>query len=216
MLTKKSKIKLVVFFIVFVSLFLLSGNFLLINTLGNVPLEKSLSFDQSLNLRQGLNQCGPMSVMCTVNSLTGEKYDYSIFEKNMKYRFSNNMTFPFGLISLLKEYDIDTEQKILIFYSDDHREKFLKKMINENKPVIILNRTDGYLHYFTILGYDRKGFHIYDSYQELDQTRPGRYTLDKNGVNPGNRFYTNKELMEMWRLGGKYGFHSYAIVADKS
>jgi hypothetical protein len=173
--------------------------------------ENYLTMDRGLQLRQGLNQCGPYSVMAAINILTQKVISPNEIDKFMNWRLKNRMTLPFGLVESLKEYGLKSKQKLLILFSDEQRVKFLKAKISEGSPVILLNKTDGIQHYFTVAGFDKENFYLYDSLQELGDDPESRITIDDNGNLPGNRTYTKDELLYLWSLGGKYFFRWYVI-----
>ena len=71
------------------------------------------------------------------------------------------------------------------------------------------------LHYVTVVGYNEKGFMLYDSMQDKLKENLRKTVIDKDCVT-GNRFYTNAELIDLWNDGGyKIFFKNWAIVCYK-
>jgi hypothetical protein len=67
-------------------------------------------------------------------------------------------------------------------------------------------------HYFTVIGYDEKGFMLYDSLQEKQNDNSRKTIIDKEEY-IGNRYYTNNEIINLWNKGGyKIFFKNWAIV----
>ena len=77
-------------------------------------------------------------------------------------------------------------------------------------------KIDDYLHYVTVIGYDEKGFMIYDSMQPKNPQKPGLTIIDwknkKEGYS-GNTYCTNERLLKLWDDGGVGIFlNNYAIA----
>ncbi|PIE05230.1 MAG: hypothetical protein CSA76_00110, partial [Spirochaetales bacterium] len=127
-----------------------------------------IPIDPSIQLRQGLNQCGPYSVRAVINALSGTVVSPDIINKEMKWRLENQMTLPFGLTSVLHSYKINTRHRILLLQNKNQKIRYLKWKISRGHPLILLNMTPkGIQHYFTILGYENDNFYLYDSLQIL-------------------------------------------------
>lgn len=70
----------------------------------------------SLYLRQGLNQCGPFSIMAVINILKDENINSKEINTNTKSRMDNGMTYPWGLIDVLSDYNIKSHFKLLLIF----------------------------------------------------------------------------------------------------
>lgn len=177
-----------------------------------VPESAQIPIDKNLQQRQGLNQCGPYSVMAVINALKQESMSPDLIDSSMKWRLQNRMTLPIGLTGFLKENNIKTKHKLLLFQSDSKRLDYLRWKLSKGRPLILLNQTpQGIQHYYTLLGYGGGDFYIYDSLLELVDNSVSRVTVDKNGDLPGNRTLTSMELLEEWGGGGKYFFGWFLI-----
>ena len=170
--------------------------------------------NKDLFYRQTINNCGPYSVMAIVNILSNENKDPEILSKEMKWRIYKNLTFPQGVINLLHKNKIETKEYILKSKSDDEKIQWIKYNISEGKPIVVLIKIKHVLHYVTILGYDEKGFMLYDSMQEKSPENQRKTIVDKNCLE-GNRYYFYEEFINLWNNGGyKIFFKNWAIVCS--
>jgi uncharacterized protein YvpB len=152
--------------------------------------------------------------MAAINIIKGEIKDPSIIVKKIKLRSVRRLTFPKGLIDILRKNNIRTEEYILKNYSDKEKITWLKNQIDNGNPIILLVKFQRSQHYFTIIGYDEIGFMIYDSAQEKQKENQAKTIIDKEEY-AGNRYYTNNELMELWNSGGYFIFlRNWALVCD--
>jgi hypothetical protein len=150
--------------------------------------------------------------MGVVNILKGEKKDPEQLAKETKWRIIKNLKFPQGLIDLLNKYQIKTEEYSLKLYSDEDKIIWLKNIIDNGKPIILLVKVKKIQHYFTIIGYDNNGFMLYDSLQEKQEPDSRKTPIDREEYS-GNRYYKNSELIELWNKGGyKIFFRNWAVV----
>lgn len=174
-----------------------------------------IKINPTIQVRQGLNQCGPASAMTIINAYTEKVISLDTVNKEMGSRLGNNMTYPWGITDYLKSYGIRSSYKILKLKSGKSRLKYLKKTLSENKPIIMLNDMDGVLHYFTLLGFNNKDeFYIYDSMQPVVIVNNKRMTIDSNGEKPGNLTMDKETLFKRWK-GGKFKFINYLIIVPK-
>ncbi len=183
------------------------------------PLENeacALKFDKELFYRQTVNNCGPYSVMAVANILSEESLNPEVLSKEMRWRIYKNLTFPQGVVDLLHKYNISTKEKVIKNKTDEEKIVWVKNNIENGNPVILLIKVHHVLHYVTVLGYNRDGFMLYDSMQEKQNENPRKTVADIQCVS-GNRFYSNKELIDLWNDGGyKIFFKNWAIVCSKS
>ena len=176
-----------------------------------------IEYPSKYNYRQTINDCGPFNTSAVIRALKGEDNDPQFYVKKMTWRLPNKYTIPWGLENQLNESGISTEVVQLKTLSDDEKIIFLKERLSQKKPIIILGGRDNYEHYLTLFGFDSNNeqFYIYDSLFKKNDTVEG-LTVDDNYELPGNRNYTNKELLNFWENGGMYGlFQWYAIVANR-
>ena len=168
--------------------------------------------NKDLFYRQTLNNCGPYSVMAAVNILREEEKDPEILSKEIKWRIYKNLTFPQGVVNLLHKYKIKTKEYILKSKSDDEKIQWIKQTVSKENPIIVLIRVHHVLHYVTILGYDEKGFMLYDSMQEKNSENQRKTIVDEKCIE-GNRYYSYEEFIKLWNDGGyKLFFRNWAIV----
>lgn len=164
--------------------------------------------------RQTINNCGPYSVMAVTNILKNEINDPEKLSKEMTWRIYKNLTFPQGVVNLLHKYKVRTKEFNLNGKSDNKKIDWLKTNIDNGKPVVLLIKIHHVLHYVTVLGYDEKGFMLYDSMQEKNPENQRKTIIDENAI-AGNRYYTNMELINLWNDGGyKIFFKNWAIVCS--
>jgi predicted double-glycine peptidase len=171
-----------------------------------------LKISNEIYYRQTLNNCAPYSVMAVINILTGEIKDPEILAKETKWRIIKNLTFPQGLIDLLRKNNIRTKEYSLKIYKNDEKIMWLKNQIDNGSPIILLVKVKNIQHYFTVIGYDENGFMLYDSLQEKQNENTRKTIIDKEEY-AGNRYYTNNELINLWNNGGyKIFFRNWAVV----
>lgn len=171
-----------------------------------------LDISDDILFRQTLNNCAPYSVMGVVNVLTGKKPDPEVLAGETTWRIMKNLTFPQGLIDLLRKNNIKTREYSMKLYSQDQKVIWLKNRIDSGNPVILLVKVKGIQHYFTVIGYDQEGFMLYDSLQEKRSSDTMLTVIDKPEY-PGNRYYKNGELTGLWDKGGyKIFFRNWAVV----
>ena len=174
----------------------------------------TLNMDSALYYRQTLNNCGPYSVMAVVNILTEQKLDPEILAKEMRWRIIKNLTFPQGVVDLLRSYSVESKEFVLKNRTDDEKAVFLRNRIDEGCPVILLIKVHHIQHYVTVLGYDENGFMLYDSMQEKNPQN-FRMTVTDARCSVGNRYYTERELLDLWDAGGfKAFFKNWAVVCS--
>ena len=182
--------------------------------INNTNMEENfaLKMNKDLFYRQTLNNCGPYSVMAAVNILREEEKDPEILSKEIKWRIYKKLTFPQGVINLLHKYKIRTKEYILKSKSDDEKIQWIKQTVSKGNPIIVLIKVHHVLHYVTILGYDGKGFMLYDSMQEKNSENQRKTIVDEKCIE-GNRYYTYEEFIKLWNDGGyKLFFRNWAIV----
>jgi aspartate carbamoyltransferase regulatory subunit len=174
----------------------------------------SLKISEEVYYRQTLNNCAAYSVMAVINILKGVKVDPEELAKEINWRVYKNLTYPQGVIDLLKKYSIRTKEYSLYLYSDEDKICWLKNCIDNEMPIILLIEVKHVKHYFTILGYDEKGFMIYDSLQEKSKDNP-RKTITDNPRYAGNRYYTYDSVLKLWSDGGfLLFFRNWAITCS--
>ena len=171
-----------------------------------------LKVSNEIYFRQTLNNCAPYCVMGVINILKDEIKDPEILAKETKWRIMKNLTFPQGLIDLLHKNNIKTREYSLKLYTTENKIMWLKNQIDIGKPIILLVKVKNIQHYFTVIGYDEKGFMLYDSLQEKQSDDSRKTIVDKEEY-AGNRYYKNDKLMKLWDNGGyKIFFRNWAVV----
>lgn len=174
-----------------------------------------IHINPKVQVRQGLNQCGPASAMTLINVYTQKVIPLETVNNEMGGRMGNNMTYPWGITKYLKSYGVKSSIKILKAKTEKSRLKYLKKILSQGKPIIMLNNMDGVLHYFTLLGYNSNNeFYIYDSMQTLEIVNDKRMTVDSNGSKPGNLTMDWQILYKRWEEGS-YKFINFLLIVPK-
>jgi predicted double-glycine peptidase len=178
----------------------------------NNSLINYLKMSDEIYYRQTLNNCAPYSVMGVINILKGEIKDPETLAKETKWRIIKNLTFPQGLIDLLRKYNIKAKEYSLKIYSNNEKIIWLKNQIDSGNPVILLVKVKNIQHYFTVIGYDENGFMLYDSLQEKQNENTRKTIVDRDEY-IGNRYYTNNDIINLWNNGGyKIFFRNWAVV----
>jgi predicted double-glycine peptidase len=171
-----------------------------------------LKISNEIYYRQTINNCAPYAVMGVINVLTGEKKDPELLVKQTRWRIMRNLTFPQGVIDLLHKHNIKTKEYSLKLYSNADKITWLKNQIDHGNPAILLVKVKNIQHYFTVIGYDKNGFMLYDSLQEKQNETTMKTKIDREEYT-GNRYYTNDELTGLWNNGGyKIFFRNWAVV----
>jgi hypothetical protein len=171
-----------------------------------------LIISDEIYFRQTFNNCGPYSAMGVINIVKNEIHDPEILAKETRWRIIKSLTFPQGVIDLLHKYKIKTKEYSLKLYSDNDKIYWLKNKIDNGNPIILLVKVKNIQHYLTVIGYDEKGFMLYDSLQEKQEENPRKTVTDRKEY-AGNRYYANDELVELWNKGGyKIFFKNWAVV----
>jgi len=166
------------------------------------------------NYRQTGNDCGPFNVAAVTRALTGTDVDSSVFADEMTWRLPNDYTLPRGMENLLQDKGLSIETPQLSSLTDRQRIDFLHERLSSGNPVIILGERDDYEHYITLFGFDRSAGEFY-AYDSLYTRGAEGFTSDDNADLPGNRTYTDTELLDFWRGSGMYGLYKwYAIVVS--
>lgn len=174
----------------------------------------SIDYPSEFNFRQTINDCGPFNVAAVVRTLTQKEVNSVEFATEMEWRLPNKYTLPWGLEKQLRDNGINIQTPNLKSLSDQERIEYLQKELSLGHPIILLGEREKYEHYVTLLGYDQssEAFYIYDSLME--ESEPGM-TVDENGEFPGNRNYSDQELLDFWSGSGMYGLYKwYVIVAS--
>jgi hypothetical protein len=180
----------------------------------NNNVKNYLEISNEIYYRQTLNNCAPYSVMGVINVLTGEIKDPEILAQETKWRIMKNLTFPQGIIDLLRKYKINTKEYSLNLYSNNKKIFWLKNQIDNGNPIVLLVKIKNIQHYFTVIGYDENGFMLYDSLQEKQIENTMKTDREEY---MGNRYYTNNELMGLWNDGGyKIFFRNWAVVCYRT
>lgn len=172
------------------------------------PSSAILPYNAEWNLRQSLNACGPYSAAAVIRILTQSPISSEAIAQATPWRY-RGYTLPFGVVSILQSHHLLTEEAI-VAGTDEEKISWLQAQLAQQKPVILLGRKNGLLHYVTLVGYQPDQFHVYDS---LEEKGVAGMTLDKNGLSPGNTNWTTGELLTFWSQGGLFGlYQQYAIV----
>ncbi|MFO1368135.1 MAG: hypothetical protein U1F46_03995 [Marinagarivorans sp.] len=144
----------------------------------NVPEEihANLAWDNTLNLEQTYNACGPYATMAYAFVKAGVKMDPEKINLQIGGRHGDGLTFPWGISAYLNQHNIEAHIYYMGFLTKRQRLEWLKKKIDNGHPVIEMIGTSEWAHYVTILGYTGNILHKYDSY----------FSKDENGEEIGN------------------------------
>ena len=174
--------------------------------------QKNILAMSEIYYRQTFNNCAPYSAMAAINIITKKEIDPELLAKETGWRIKNNLTMPQGLIQVLHKHGIKTKEAVLSCCSDNEKINWIKNTVDEGKPIILLIKIKKVLHYVTVIGYDEKGFILYDSLQEKTKSNPRKTIKDKPQYY-GNRYYEYSGLIKLWDKGGyKIFFKNWALV----
>lgn len=174
----------------------------------------ALMMDKDMFYHQSKNNCGPYSVMAIINIVRRDKVDPEHLVKERRWEILDTLTFPQGVVALLKANGIRTNENVLRNRTDKEKLAWIKANISNGNPVILLIDNGTLQHYVTVAGYTDKGFMLYDSLQTLRDDNSGKTIVDKECIT-GNRFWTEEELLSMWNNGGFWlFFRNWAVVCS--
>ena len=125
----------------------------------------SLEISNSIYYRQTFNNCAPYSVMAVINILKKVIIDPELLAQQIKWRTNKKLTFPQGIVELLKKYDVSSKNNILWIFKDQEKISWIKNTIDNGKPIIVLVEVNNVQHFYTILGYDKVGLLIFYYFQ---------------------------------------------------
>ncbi len=152
--------------------------------------------------------------MAVINILKKNKVNPENLAKHMPFRIHNNLTYPLGVVRELSYNKITAKQYILWALNKDKKILWLRSQIALEKPIILLiGLKGGVQHYITILGYDKQGFMIYDSYKKKSLKNP-KMTIDDNLQLAGNCYIKNDDLLKKWGKGGYAIFFRYWAISS--
>lgn len=171
------------------------------------PREIALPYKTDWNFRQSKNACGPYSAAAAIRQLTNEDVSSEAISHETPWRY-RGYTLPSGVASVIRKNGLSADEFISTGSNED-KVLWLRSQIAQQKPVIILGRKNGLLHYVTLLGYQQDRFHVYDS---LEEKSAAETTVDKNDSLPGNINWTDDELLTFWSKGGLLGLYRYYAI----
>ena len=172
-----------------------------------IPSEIILSYKTEWNFRQSKNACGPYSAAAVIRQLTNNDASSETISHETPWRY-HGYTLPSGVANVIRKNGLSADEFISAG-SDEDKILWLHSQIAQQKPVIILGRKNGRLHYVTLLGYQQDRFNVYDSLEEKGATE---MTIDKNDSLPGNINWTDDELLAFWSQGGLLGLYRYYAI----
>ena len=150
--------------------------------LGN---SKMLPWDNSLNIEQSDNACGPYSTMAYAYSMAGLKLEPEKINREISGRFGDNLTYPWGVTEYLHKSNLETHIYFLGLLSKKQKLAWIKEKIESGSPVIVIVGNSEYSHYLTILGYKDDELYKYDS----------ALSKDENGEELGNSTENYESLL---------------------
>ena len=174
--------------------------------------EFALNMDPSLFYREGKYTCATYSVMAVLNIIYGSKRSAESVLSSTSWRLSDKKTYPQGVINILRMNGISIQEYVLNNRSEETKINWLKGELSKGNPIILMIMTEISQHYVVVVGYDEDGFMLYDSEQNASPDN-SELTIVDTRCKSGNRYYTNKELIDMWSQGyADILFKNWAIV----
>lgn len=176
-----------------------------------IPNMAELPYKSEWNFRQSKNACGPYSAAAVVRQLTSNEISSETISRATPWRY-HGYTLPFGVVQVIRNQGLSVNE-LIVTGSDKDKIAWVHAQIAQQKPVIILGRKNGLLHYVTLLGFRQNQFTVYDS---LEERGASEMTIDKNDTLPGNTNWTNDELLAFWSQGGVVGLYRYYAIVTRS
>lgn len=126
-------------------------------------------WDNSLNLEQTFNACGPYATMAYAFSVAQTKIDPEKINAHIGGRHGDGLTFPWGISSYLNDKGINAHIYFLGLLSRQQKADWLRNKVNNGYPVIEMIGTSEWAHYVTVLGVKGNTLQLYDSSVSGDQ-----------------------------------------------
>lgn len=145
--------------------------------------------------KQEKSQCGGYSsayvLRCLGEDITGKScYD------QLGYKFSNGYVLPQALTEMFAQYDYAAT-----IYRGDLDS--LKTRLRQGNPLIVLvGKSYHWQHYITVVGYDKDNVYIYDSNNDIDNSK---------GY---NRALSYADFMAIWENGIPFFAKIYFVLSN--
>jgi predicted double-glycine peptidase len=165
------------------------------------------------NRRQTSYDCGAFNIATVLNALD-KKVDFEeVVEANRKKMIPHIGVVPEVLVSTLKKYGAKSKARTFRWMNEDDKISTLKTLLAEGKPIIVLIKRHGYLHFVLLTGFENEIVSIYDPL--LDNSEIKGITIDRNGEKSGNDSMAFSELIDLWNDVHPGGFYkSMAIIIE--
>ena len=180
----------------------------------NNNVYKAFAMDRELFLHQKDNDCASYTAMAVISVLKNQDVNPVRLSEEMMWRSKGGVTFPQGLVNILKNYRINLTEYKMFRFSDSEKINWLKNTIDKGNIIVLFVQGDGLKHYVTVLGYDSHGFLLYDSLQKRRSEHSDLTIVDKSEYE-GNRYYPYADLIALWNKGGIFCFfRNWALVCN--
>ena len=167
--------------------------------LKNIPKE---------NKRQTPYDCGVFNMNLFLQIVKNTDLEINIL-KNSVYKIPRLGVFPERIFKSLKSQNISVKIESLKNINDLNKINYLKSKLLHNSPIILLGQKQNFQHYLTVVGFDKNNFYIYDPFLKKGKEN---FTIDENFDLPGNKTFSQKELLNFWRGGGMFGFYKWILI----
>lgn len=192
------------FFLVIIALGLLSCGKPDAKNINNQISGVNLDLPNHMLLKQGAHDCGVFATAAVLAIQSDEKPEIERLQKEMIGRTEKGTTYVHGILNELSKYNVKSSMRLLAWMSDGERIQYVKNALSKGRPLIVLNkRFEGFLHWYTVVGFSGDNVHIYDSL--VKREGDSIFTMDLNDTASGNRTISFSEFLNEW---GKADFHS--------
>ena len=185
--------------------------------LAQEPLETSVNQAEviavTVHPRQTPYDCGAYNIAALLNSFNKEVNLEDVIKANRENMIPRVGVVPEVLVSTLGEYGVDSQIRTFRWLDEDEKIQTLKALLSEDKPIILLVKRHGYLHFVLLTSFEDNEVHLYDPL--LDKGESG-FTVDRNGSANGNETLLFSDLIDLWDEASVIGFYkNLALIVDK-
>lgn len=217
---KKPKAALIVFILLsvfFVLAYFLFGIKPWASFVSQTPLQTDVSDAIVLNVTENKRQtpfdCGAFNIATLMEALGQEIDMRNIVDMNRSSMIPRLGVVPEVIVSTLKKNNVDSSLKTFRWMTDIEKTETLKTLLVEDKPMILLVKRHGYLHFVLVTGFNGDEVFLYDPL--MAKGKPG-LTIDKNDEVTGNNTLAFSELIELWDEASVLGFYkNLAVIVEK-
>ncbi len=179
----------------------------------NYPASYQLTNVPTQYLRQTPYDCGEYNVYF-VMQIFPEPITEEVVKKEIKKSKIRKLgVLPETLVNFFNDKTKEVRANLISVkkQTDEQKIETIKQILsNAEKPVIVLVKRHGYLHYLTVIGYDRTHLHVYDPMIARDGDSD--FTQDLNGATVGNDSIADADFLNLWSQGNVLGVYKNVFI----